>query len=51
MTNQFKNQVSNEVLSTIDALNAYSIEDVTLLNEEGGMSICNTEHCTMTLTF
>jgi|TARA_R110000751_G_scaffold192339_2_gene297949 hypothetical protein len=51
MTNQFKNQVSSEVLSTIDALKLYAIEDITLLKSEGGMSICNTEHGTLHLTF
>ena len=51
MTTQFKNQVSNEVLTTIDALKAYAIEDVTLLKSEGAMSICNTEHGTIHLTF
>lgn len=51
MTTQFKNQVSNEVLSTIDALKLYAVEDVTLVKSEGAMSICNTEHGTMHLTF
>tara|TARA_R110000824_G_scaffold147513_1_gene316966 strand:- start:335 stop:610 length:276 start_codon:yes stop_codon:yes gene_type:complete len=51
MNIEFKNQVSKEVISTIDALKLYAIEDVNLLRREGAMSICNTEHGTIHLTF
>ena len=51
MTNQFKNQVSNEVLSTIDALKANAIDDVNVLKSEGAILILNTDHGSMHLSF
>tara|TARA_R110000803_G_scaffold1191_6_gene3878 strand:- start:466 stop:735 length:270 start_codon:yes stop_codon:yes gene_type:complete len=51
MTTQFKNQVSNEVLSTIDALKSNAIEDVNVLKSHGALGIINTDYGFMHLKF
>ena len=51
MLESTKNQIANEVITTINALRNYAIEDTTIAKENGCMSVTGTEHGCMDITF
>lgn len=51
MTNQFKNQVSKEVIETINQFMQYAMEDVSIAKSQGCLSVTGTEHGCMDITF
>lgn len=51
MINHFKNQVSKEVIETINQFMQYAIEDVTIAKNQGCLSVTGTEHGCMDITF
>ena len=51
MLNSTKNTITKEVIETINALTQYANEDISILEKEGCMSVIDTEHGCMDLTF
>jgi len=51
MSNQFKNQVSKEVIETINQFMQYAMEDVSIAKLQGCLSVTGTEHGCMDITF
>mgnify|MGYP003624680480 FL=1 len=51
MLESTKNTIANEVIETINALTQYANEDISILKNEGCMSVTGTENGCMDLTF
>jgi len=51
MLESTKNQITKEVIETINALTQYAKEDISILKSEGCMSVTGTQHGCIDLTF
>ena len=50
MLESTKNQITKEVIATINALTQYAKEDISILKSEGCMSVTGTQHGCLDLT-